>query len=38
MKVRTYVMCAECFRVFDLADADDADEWHYGHDCEEGTE
>lgn len=27
--------CAECGRVFDLADEDDAAEWSYGHDCED---
>lgn len=27
--------CAECGRVFDLFDTDDADEWAYGHDCED---
>lgn len=26
--------CGECERVFDLSDESDADEWHYGHDCE----
>lgn len=26
--------CAECGRVFDMADAQDAEEWAYGHDCE----
>lgn len=26
--------CAECGRVFDLLDKDDAEEWTYGHDCE----
>jgi hypothetical protein len=26
--------CAECGRVFDLSDRTDAEEWHYGHDCE----
>jgi len=26
--------CPECDRVFDLANADDADEWYAGHDCE----
>lgn len=26
--------CEECERVFDLMDEDDANEWHYGHDCE----
>lgn len=28
-------LCKECGRVFDLLDAVDADEWYYGHDCEE---
>jgi hypothetical protein len=28
--------CAECGRVFDLLDEDDAAEWYYGHDCEVG--
>jgi hypothetical protein len=27
--------CPECGRVFDMLDATDADEWAYGHDCEE---
>jgi hypothetical protein len=27
--------CPECGRVFDLLDETDADEWFYGHDCEE---
>lgn len=27
--------CPECGRVFDLANEDDAEEWHYGHDCED---
>ena len=26
--------CVECDRVFDLTDENDANEWHYGHDCE----
>ena len=26
--------CPECNRLFDLMDEDDANEWHYGHDCE----
>lgn len=26
--------CCECGRVFDLSDETDAEEWHYGHDCE----
>ena len=27
--------CVECGRVFDLTDDTDAEEWAYGHDCEE---
>lgn len=27
------VCCAECGTVFDLADADQAEEWAYGHEC-----
>lgn len=27
--------CVECGRIFDLFDDDDANEWAYGHDCEE---
>jgi hypothetical protein len=30
-----HATCPECRRVFDLADEDDAEEWAYGHDCEE---
>ena len=26
--------CPECGREFDMADETDAEEWHYGHDCE----
>jgi len=26
--------CVECGRVFNLLDKSDADEFHYGHDCE----
>jgi hypothetical protein len=29
------VKCQECGRVFDLTDEDDAEEWAYGHDCED---
>jgi len=28
------VRCVECGRAFDLTDAAQAEEWHYGHDCE----
>lgn len=28
------VRCIECGRVFDLLNELDAEEWHYGHDCE----
>jgi len=26
--------CLECYRVFDLMDETDAQEFYYGHDCE----
>lgn len=29
--------CPECSRTFDLTDENDADEWAYGHDCEEDS-
>ena len=28
-------ICPECGRIFDLLDETDAEEWAYGHDCEE---
>ena len=31
------VQCPECWRVFDLTRESDADEFQYGHDCEEPT-
>lgn len=27
-------VCIECDRKFDLFDEEQANEWHYGHDCE----
>jgi ferredoxin-like protein FixX len=27
--------CVECGRRFDLTDETDAEEWAYGHDCED---
>lgn len=27
--------CPECHRTFDLWDENEAEEWYYGHDCEE---
>jgi len=27
--------CPECGRTFNMLDPEQADEWHYGHDCEE---
>lgn len=27
-------VCIECGRKFDLFDEEQANEWHYGHDCE----
>lgn len=38
MKIRTKAMCTECDRVFDLLDEDDANEYYYGHDCEENDD
>lgn len=35
---KTKVQCIECNRIFDLLDEDDAQEWHYGHDCEEQSD
>jgi len=35
MRMRAKAKCQECERVFDLLDEDDAEEWYYGHDCEE---
>ena len=28
-------LCGECGRSFNLTDPNQADEWHYGHDCEQ---
>lgn len=36
--VQTKARCMECARVFDLMDEAQAEEWFYGHDCEEGGE
>lgn len=38
MRIRTKAKCIECEREFDLLDEDDAAEWTFGHDCEEGGE
>lgn len=38
MQIRTKVKCPECGRVFDLMDESDAEEYAYGHDCEEESE
>ena len=35
MKLSTKAKCVECSRVFDLLDTNDANEWAYGHDCED---
>lgn len=32
--IRTKAQCPECYRIFDLFDEVDAEEWAYGHDCE----
>ena len=34
MKIKTKAKCPECFRVFDLLNETEAEEWAYGHDCE----
>ena len=31
------VQCPECYRRFDLNDEFDAEEFHYGHDCDEDS-
>ena len=38
MLLQTIVKCVECGRFFDLLDEGDAQEWYYGHDCEEIVE
>ena len=38
VKLQTIVKCVECGRFFDLLDEGDAQEWYYGHDCEEVVE
>ena len=37
LRLVTKVQCPECERVFDLLDETDADEYYYGHDCEDVT-
>jgi hypothetical protein len=34
MKLQTEATCRECGQVFDLFDAEQAEEFYYGHDCE----
>ena len=34
--MKTQAKCAECPRVFDLTEEEDAEEFYYGHDCEPG--
>jgi hypothetical protein len=34
IEVQTRARCRECGRVFDMLSELDAEEWHYGHDCE----
>ena len=38
MKISTKAKCPECGRSFDLLDEKDAEEFYYGHDCEEESE
>lgn len=35
MNIPTKAVCLECGRIFDLLDETDAEEWAYGHDCED---
>lgn len=35
MMLTTTAICPECGRTFDLTDETDAEEFAYGHDCEE---
>lgn len=35
---KTIFKCNECGRVFDLHNEVDADEFAYGHDCEQGDD
>jgi DNA-directed RNA polymerase subunit RPC12/RpoP len=30
------MVCIECGRKFDMSNKEQANEWHYGHDCEVG--
>lgn len=36
MRFPAMAKCSECGRIFDLLDVNDASDWYYGHDCEEG--
>ena len=38
MTLRITARCGECGRVFDLLDEEQAEEWFYGHDCEESDD
>jgi hypothetical protein len=35
IKIQTRAKCIECSRIFDLLNELDAEEWAYGHDCED---
>lgn len=35
MNFSTKAKCVECNRVFDLLNEEEAEEWYYGHDCED---
>ena len=37
MGIKLIKQCTECGRVFDVLNSTDAEEWEYGHDCEETT-
>lgn len=34
----TIMVCMECWRSFDLTVEDDAQEFYYGHDCEDDSD
>lgn len=35
MSIGCLIRCEECHEVFDMLDEEQAEEYHYGHDCEE---
>lgn len=33
-KMKAVIRCAHCWKIFNLANENEASEWYYGHDCE----